>query len=132
MGQRLYRVVAPNGNYTDQSGQQKTRWLNVGSIIETNSGRVVLKLDCLPVNPPPNDDGQPGIWLQCFEPDRNEGQPPQRQGQSRGQNTGQQYAEQSGGGFRQQAPQQQQYPPSQVPQQPPQGDQQFADDDIPF
>jgi hypothetical protein len=71
------------GKYVDSEGQEKTRWQNCGVIIKTESGRVVLKLDALPVNPAPSTDGQGGLWLQCFENDRNEGRPPQVSGQPR-------------------------------------------------
>lgn len=113
----LYRVVAPMGNYTDpESGNEKTRWQNCGTIMKTNNGRVVLKLDTLPINPvaAAGDDG--GIWLQCFEADRQGGKPPQKQGQSRG--------------YRQEPQQQQQAPQQAAPQQPQAPD--FNDDDIPF
>lgn len=132
----LYKVVAPMGNYTDADGNEKTRWMNCGSIMQTKTGRVVLKIDALPVNPvaASGDDG--GLWLQCFEHDRDKGAPPQRQGQAR---PPQQQAPQTGG-YAQPQPQQQAPPPHQPqPQQPqqqapqaPQPNQGFVEDDIPF
>ena len=58
----LYKVVAPLGNYTDADGNEKTRWMNCGSILKTSTGRVVLKIDALPVNPvgAGGDDGGEG------------------------------------------------------------------------
>ena len=112
----LYKVVAPMGNYTDNEGNEKTRWLNCGMIMKTQTGRVVLKLDSLPVNPVggAGDDG--GLWLQCFEADRDKGAPPQRQGQSR---------DSVATNNKHQSPEP---PPQQASSVPPQ----FNDDDIPF
>ncbi|MCD6582068.1 MAG: hypothetical protein J7K90_09725 [Desulfuromusa sp.] len=136
----LYKVVAPMGNYTDADGNEKTRWMNCGSILKTNTGRVVLKLDALPLNPVTSAGDDGGLWLQCFEHDRDKGAPPARQGQARPPQ--QQQAAQGQGGYQnqqnptyaeptratQQAPQQQAAPQPAAPV-PNQG---FADDDIPF
>jgi hypothetical protein len=66
---KLYDVVHPESEYTDPTtGQQKTRWKNCGAIIRSASGKVALKLDSIPANPKPNQDGQGGIWFQCMEP----------------------------------------------------------------
>lgn len=43
-----YKVVAPAGKYTDASGQEKTRYVDVGVIIETRAG-LMLKAEAIPV-----------------------------------------------------------------------------------
>ena len=104
---KLFDLVYPMGTYKDpNTGQEKTRWKNCGVIIRTAAGKVAMKLDALPINPLPNQDGQPGIWLQCMEP-----RPPQ------GQNTGQPAP--AGGAFGNPTP----AAPAPAP---------FKDDDIPF
>jgi hypothetical protein len=121
----------PQGKYTDQNGQEKTRWLRCGAIITTQAGKMAIKLDTLPLAPAPVEGGEGGIWLQCFEPNQPAGNmhtaaPPQ-------------------GGFRQPAPAGAPVPQqgAPVPQpQPPapaqagypaQGGNAFGDDsDIPF
>lgn len=66
---KLFDVVYPAGTYNDpNTGQEKTRWMNCGAIIQTQAGKTALKLDMVPTNPGPNQDGQPGLWLQCMEP----------------------------------------------------------------
>ncbi len=89
---KLYDVMYPNGQYQDENGQTKTRWMKCGMIVATQAGKVALKLDALPANPAPNQNGEGGLWLQCFEPN-------QPDGQRRTANAP------TGGGFRQAAPQ---------------------------
>ena len=60
---KKFDVVAANGEYTDQEGQPKTRWLNCGVVLESDKG-YSLKLECIPVRR--NDKGE--LWFQLFEP----------------------------------------------------------------
>lgn len=43
-----YKVVAPAGKYMDGQGNEKTRYVDVGVIIETRSG-LMLKAEAIPV-----------------------------------------------------------------------------------
>lgn len=43
-----YKVVAPAGKYTDAQGNEKTRYVDVGVIIETRAG-LILKAEAIPV-----------------------------------------------------------------------------------
>jgi hypothetical protein len=43
-----YKVVAPAGKYTDANGAEKTRYVDVGVIIETRAG-LMLKAEAIPV-----------------------------------------------------------------------------------
>jgi hypothetical protein len=45
---RKYEVTAVTGKYTDNSGKEKSRYLNIGSVIETKNG-LMLKLEAVPV-----------------------------------------------------------------------------------
>jgi hypothetical protein len=52
----------PAGKYV-KDGQEKTRWMKVGILLETDKGMRV-KLDAIPVV-----TGDNGLWLSCFEKD---------------------------------------------------------------
>jgi hypothetical protein len=47
MGKK-YDVVAVTGKYTDREGNEKSRYMNIGAIIETKNGDM-LKLEGVPV-----------------------------------------------------------------------------------
>lgn len=46
---RIKKAVASVGKYTDRNGQEKTRYLTVGSLFKRDNGSVCLKLDAMPV-----------------------------------------------------------------------------------
>lgn len=62
---KKYDVVAVTGKYTGNDGQEKNRYLNIGSVIGTKNG-FMLKLESVPVgwdgwaylNDPKPRDGQ--------------------------------------------------------------------------
>jgi hypothetical protein len=60
-------VMFPNGKYT-KDGEEKTRWLKVGTLMQNAEGNYRLKLDAMPVNP---GDG----WFAVFEKDNSYKQP---------------------------------------------------------
>lgn len=62
-------VMFPNGKYI-KDGQEKTRWLRCGMLMETDKG-MRIKLDCIPVVTEPS-----GMWFSVFEKDD---APPQQQ-----------------------------------------------------
>ena len=64
---KKYDVVAGIGEYQDRDGNTKVRWLNCGSVFQTEKG-FSLKLDCVPVG----GDG----WFKLFEPRKKEQAPP--------------------------------------------------------
>jgi hypothetical protein len=45
---KLYEVTAVTGKYTDKSGKEKSRYMNIGSVIQTKNGPM-LKLEGVPV-----------------------------------------------------------------------------------
>lgn len=80
---KLYDVVKAMGTYTDQNGQEKTRWMRCGMIIKNQNGNVALKLDAIPLTPPEAEGGQ---WFALMEPQQQgqqqgQGYPPQQQNQ---------------------------------------------------
>jgi len=42
MATKKYDVAIPLGNYTDKDGKEKTRWQNVGAILEGDKGPYLL------------------------------------------------------------------------------------------
>lgn len=48
---RTHDVVATVGKYKDQSGEEKKRYVNVGSAFTDEQGRISIKLDTVPVSP---------------------------------------------------------------------------------
>lgn len=87
MAQKKYECVVALGEYTDGQGQTKTRWQNVGAVIQTDKGHMML-LDRT-FNPAgmPNPENRTNIVVNLFEPQ-------QRDQQS----SGQQYRQASQGG----------------------------------
>ena len=63
---KKFDVVAAGGKYKDASGVEKTRWLNIGVVLETEKG-LRLKLESLPV-------GWDG-WAMLSEPKQRETTP---------------------------------------------------------
>ena len=60
---KLYDLMYPGGEYTDKEGQEKTRWIKCGAIIETKNGKKKVKLESIPV--------EFNGWLECFKDDQN-------------------------------------------------------------
>jgi hypothetical protein len=48
MSKTVYEITASVGKYTNQTGEQKTRYQRIGSVIETKNG-LMMKLDQMPV-----------------------------------------------------------------------------------
>ena len=43
-----YELSAAIGTY-QKDGQEKTRWAKIGTVMETKSGKLALKIDTIPV-----------------------------------------------------------------------------------
>ena len=67
---KKYDVVAVTGKYQDRDGNEKSRYMNIGAVINTRNG-FMLKLEGVPV-------GWDG-WAYLNEPKERDGQAPQRQ-----------------------------------------------------
>lgn len=66
---KLHDLAVVIGTYTDRSGQEKKRWKNIGSIIETRDGGKVILLDRT-FNPAgvPTEPGRDSIMISMFAP----------------------------------------------------------------
>jgi hypothetical protein len=67
---KKFECVAVTGDYKDRDGNNKKRYLNIGSIFEREDGSICQKIDALPLGTdwlingwvnfyPPKDDNQP-------------------------------------------------------------------------
>jgi hypothetical protein len=55
-------LVATMGKYTDNDGNEKSRYLTIGSMFERADGTICLKLDSIPI-------GQDFTgWVNCYDP----------------------------------------------------------------
>jgi hypothetical protein len=77
--QATHDLAIKNGEYTDQQGQTKGRWMKIGTVLKHDDGGTSIKLDCVPI-------GMPGWegWVSVFP--RNS--QPAQQGQQRQQSQG--------------------------------------------
>jgi hypothetical protein len=48
---RIKKAVATTGKYNDRNGNEKNRYVTVGSLFKRDDGSVCLKLDSVPVGP---------------------------------------------------------------------------------
>ena len=94
MSHKLYDLVVKTGSYTDAQGQEKGRYENVGTMMESDKGPfLILKRTFNPAGVP-NPDCKDSVIVSCFSDQNSGGQAPQ------------QNAPQQQGGYSQQAPQQ--------------------------
>ena len=66
---KTYVIMQSQGNFM-HNGEEKTRWMHMGVMLEKADGKRSIKLNALPL---PNKDGD--IWLQCFEAKKDKDQP---------------------------------------------------------
>ena len=74
MAKKIYDAVATVGTYKDRNGEEKKRYVNVGSVFENDKGQLSLKLDSVPVG------NEWSGWVGFFEPKERDGQQRQEPG----------------------------------------------------
>lgn len=83
MSKATNKIVATIGTYKDrQTGEEKKRYLTVGTAFTDDQGRISLKIDAMPVSP------EWSGWLSLYplDEDRQQQQPRQKyQGDGRGE-----------------------------------------------
>lgn len=78
MSRKKYDVVAATGKYTDQHGEEKTRWLTVGAVLQTDNGHCLLLEKWF--NPGALCEPDRGsVLLNLFEPKRDDRPAPSQQ-----------------------------------------------------
>lgn len=71
---KLYDLAVVVGSYTNRSGEEKKRWKNIGSVIQTKDGGKVILIDRT-FNPAgvPVEDGRDQIMVSMFAPNEADG-----------------------------------------------------------
>ena len=59
---KVYDMVATTGEYTNNAGEKKKRYVNIGSVLERDDGSLCAKLDVIPVSP------EWSTWINFFVP----------------------------------------------------------------
>lgn len=100
---KLHDLAVKVGSYTNSNGDTKSKWKNIGSIIETKDGGKVILLDRT-FNPAgvPVEEGRDSIMISMFAPKDKEAAPqaaPTTQHQQQKQNGYQTQAGDKAGGF---------------------------------
>lgn len=62
MAKKKYDAVATVGSYKDNNGNEKKRYVNVGTVFENDKGQLSFKLDAVPVGP------EFSGWISFFDP----------------------------------------------------------------
>lgn len=104
--QKLYDAVVKTGEYTDNQGNTKGRYENVGSVMQGDNGQFLVLKRTFNAAGVPNPDNKDSVIVSFFE-QNNQGQQqsaPQQQG---GYNQGSQGQQQ--GGYNNQSQSSQQY-----------------------
>lgn len=68
---KTHDAVYAGEKYTDREGNEKTRYINVGTLFQRDDGSQTMKLESLPI-------GFNG-WINFYEPKPKDGEQPQRQ-----------------------------------------------------
>lgn len=68
---KTHDAVYAGEKYTDREGNEKTRYVNIGSLFTRDDGSMTAKLEAIPV-------GFNG-WINFYEPKPRDGEQPQRQ-----------------------------------------------------
>ncbi|MEJ7745266.1 MAG: hypothetical protein WKF61_00625 [Luteimonas sp.] len=68
---KTHDAVYAGEKYTDREGNEKTRYVNVGALMQRDDGSMTMKLEAIPV-------GFNG-WINFYEPKPKDGEQTQRQ-----------------------------------------------------
>lgn len=67
--QAIRKLVVANGTYVDGNGDEKTRWLTIGTLLKGDGDKLSIKLDSIPLGNEWNG------WVQCFKMEDEHAQP---------------------------------------------------------
>jgi len=71
MAQKKYDVAIPLGSYTDKDGNEKTRWQNVGAILEGDKGPYLLLDRWFNPGGLPNPENRTSVILNLLDAKKN-------------------------------------------------------------
>tara|TARA_R110002020_G_scaffold54301_1_gene151544 strand:+ start:688 stop:1044 length:357 start_codon:yes stop_codon:yes gene_type:complete len=108
MAQKLYDVTVKTGEYTNNQGETKGRYENIGTMMQGDNGPfLILKRTFNPAGVP-NPDNKDSVICSCFEPQQQNNNQQMNQQQNQGgfnqqgnnnQQQGNFAPQQQGGGF---------------------------------
>lgn len=79
---KKYDLAIKTGSYTDNTGAQKNRYQNIGSVMQGDNGPFLLLDPLINLAAVPREPGKDRIIVSCFEP-KQEGQQQAPQPQQR-------------------------------------------------
>ena len=94
--QKLYDAVVKTGEYTDNQGNTKGRYENVGSVMQGDNGQFLILKRTFNAAGVPNPDNKDSVIVSFFEQNNNQ------QSNNQGQQQNQQGYGNSQGGYQQQ------------------------------
>jgi hypothetical protein len=68
-------IMFPTGTYQTREGEEKTRWLKCGVLMQNTEGNYRIKLEAMPLGVEPD-----GAWFAVFEKERQQPAAPKQQG----------------------------------------------------
>jgi len=66
-------IMFPTGKYQTREGEEKTRWLKCGVLMQNAEGNYRIKLEAMPLGVEPD-----GAWFAVFEKEQPKPQPKQQ------------------------------------------------------
>jgi len=78
MTQKKYDLVVKVGSYTDRNGEEKSRWENIGSVMQSDKGFFMLLKKTFNPAGVPGDSERDSVLVSMFEP-KERGQAPQQE-----------------------------------------------------
>jgi len=79
---KLYDLTVKTGSYTNQQGEEKNRYQNIGAVMESNNGKFILLYKWFNPAGVPDERGGDSIIVSMFDPkprQPQQQQPPQQQ-----------------------------------------------------
>lgn len=82
MAAKKYDIAVKTGEYTNQQGETKGRYQNVGAVIQGDNGPYIIMERWFNPAGIANPDGRSSVILSLFEPRQHDGQGQQQQSQA--------------------------------------------------
>lgn len=75
MSKKIKDLAVKTGSYTDRQGNEKHRWMNVGSVLKLDEGSVILLNRSFNPAGVPFKDGSDVVMISMFDPKDKDGNP---------------------------------------------------------
>ena len=71
MTRKIYNLAIPESQYKDRNGDDRTSWMTIGAMFETDNGRkfLTIKRTFAPAGIPvdPNGNNRENVIVNCFD-----------------------------------------------------------------